>query len=553
MYLVIVDTTQIQPYIFGSNRLRENIGASHLVAEATEAWALEAVQAIAVPNNINSNGTLDNTKHIEDSGTNLAAEVLYAGGGNVVVLFRDEADARTFTRQLSRKTLTDAPNLQLIIVRQPFDWSQSLYKEVEATFKKLAEEKRSRSVSAPLLGLGVTVMCRSTGLPAREIVQPIPSDPTSAYPVSAEIAAKLDATDAANKRLQEMFAAVLDDTYAFPRDFDELGRSAGEHSYIAIVHADGDGIGKRIQEIGKRYQKPEQNRKYITELRQFSDAVERAAQSALLNILAHLKKKIDIATGLLVHKNVQGKELTRIELKREDGQWLLPFRPIVFGGDDVTFVCDGRLGVSLAVEYLRQFELHTVNLPDGKGKATACAGIAIVKTHYPFARAYELANELCKEAKTYRRKIKESQKDWNGSCLDWHFALGGLAGNIKAIREREYKIGEKSLTLRPLTLNSNIKEPQRALDVVQKGITAFQGEGWAGRRNKVKALRDTLREGSEAVKQFLIKFNDGRPLPDVEPSMTNWPIEGWQGGYCGYFDAIELADWFIPLQGGQTP
>jgi hypothetical protein len=40
MHLVVVDTAQIQPYIFGSNRLRENIGASHLVAESTEAWAL---------------------------------------------------------------------------------------------------------------------------------------------------------------------------------------------------------------------------------------------------------------------------------------------------------------------------------------------------------------------------------------------------------------------------------------------------------------------------------------------------------------------------------
>jgi len=35
-YLVIVDTTGIQSYIFGSNRLRENVGASFLVHAATE-------------------------------------------------------------------------------------------------------------------------------------------------------------------------------------------------------------------------------------------------------------------------------------------------------------------------------------------------------------------------------------------------------------------------------------------------------------------------------------------------------------------------------------
>lgn len=35
-WLVIVDTTGIQSYIFGSNRLRENVGASYLVHQATQ-------------------------------------------------------------------------------------------------------------------------------------------------------------------------------------------------------------------------------------------------------------------------------------------------------------------------------------------------------------------------------------------------------------------------------------------------------------------------------------------------------------------------------------
>ena len=40
-HLVVVDTTGIQRYIFGSNRLRENVGASHLVYQATEGWLLD--------------------------------------------------------------------------------------------------------------------------------------------------------------------------------------------------------------------------------------------------------------------------------------------------------------------------------------------------------------------------------------------------------------------------------------------------------------------------------------------------------------------------------
>ncbi|MCV5918524.1 hypothetical protein OFN60_34390, partial [Escherichia coli] len=84
---------------------------------------------------------------------------------------------------------TDAPNLQLVIVHNSFDWSQSLAEKVKDTFKKLAEEKRARTLSAPLLGLGGTVMCQSTGLPAVGMAPEMGDDP--ARPVSAEILAKL--------------------------------------------------------------------------------------------------------------------------------------------------------------------------------------------------------------------------------------------------------------------------------------------------------------------------------------------------------------------------
>ena len=543
MHLVIVDTAQIQPYIFGSNRLRENVGASHLVAQATTTWAKEAVQQVAPRNNMRANGTLDGTKHIENSPNDPDAEVVYAGGGNFVVLFRDESLAKAFTRALSRKVLTDAPNLQLVIAQNPFDWNESLSEKVTATFKKLAEEKRARTLSAPLLGLGVTVMCQSTGLPAVE-ARAIGDDPARA--ASAEIMAKLGVVDEADQRLRRLLPPP--DGYNYTDQLDYLGGTRGEHNFIAVVHADGNGMGRRIMEIGEN-PNPSQNREYINALRNLSEQVDAAAQQALRDVLDKLAARIQNDGGnRIVHKNALGKIIAEIQLKSAGGgEWFLPFRPIVFGGDDVTFVCDGRLGLSLAIEYMQQLEGHTKNLPDGGGRLTASAGVSMVKAHYPFARAYRLAEELCKSAKNYRRRIRESAREWDGSCLDWHFALSGLSGDIEEIRQREYRVSADSLILRPVALQDNPAEPHRTWRVIEKGITEFQGEGWAGRRNKVKALRDALREGPDAVKHFLTKFNEGKPLPDVEPSLTDWKNAGWQGGCCGYFDALELADWFVPL------
>ncbi len=75
MWLVVVDTMQIQPYIFGSNRLRENIGASYLVDAATGDWAFEAVKEVAPGNdNIGPGNKLRDDVQIENG---LDAEVLY--------------------------------------------------------------------------------------------------------------------------------------------------------------------------------------------------------------------------------------------------------------------------------------------------------------------------------------------------------------------------------------------------------------------------------------------------------------------------------------------
>lgn len=552
MQLVITEVSQIQPYIFASNRMRENVGASYLVVQATEDWALNIVNEVAPRNNINSDDSshekkLEDNKRIEDPAARLDAEVLYAGGGNFVALFRNEDCALDFVRKLSRKILTDAPGLQLVVTREPFEWTESLSQKVKTSLEKLEQKKRAWVPSAPLLGLGVSVMCRSTGLPAVGVTPPIGVDP--GYPASPEVLAKVENVERARKRLKKFIPPPEGYEYPEEEDLDHLGRSPGEYSHIAVVHIDGNDMGQRKKRIGEEYKDPRQNREYIRAMRAFSDGVKEAAQHALKNVNDKLVKRLKQNGGnciVLYSKDNEGRivrEITKIELKQAKNRELyLPILPIVYGGDDVTFVCDGRLGLSLAIEYIRAFEKETAERHECRGKVTCCAGIAIVKSHYPFAQAYKLVEDLCKSAKNYRRK-----NEIEGSCLDWHFALSGFSGNLDDIRQREYEVAAGRLTLRPVTLDENPRESNRAWPVVKKGIQEFQRAEWVGRRNKLKALREALRLGSEAVEQFMLRFEIGK-LPEVEPSMTDWPKKGWQSEYCGYFDAIELADWFIPLE-----
>jgi len=424
--------------------------------------------------------------------------------------------------------LTDAPGLQILIDCQEFDWdTQALAGALRDAFKRLGEEKRKRVQTAPLLGLGVTVPCQGTGLPAVEWAKPVDTEDERGYPASAEICEKLRAVRPANDKLENKFHDLLESKHLeFPYDLDHMGRSEGDFSHIAIVHADGDGMSQLFREIGDRFEHATDNHQYIEQVRELSQRVKANGEEALRRVLAKLVDRLDgkIDKGyFIVHKESEDKrEIAKIGLRqtKDNKKWWLPFRPIVWGGDDVTFVCDGRLGLALATEYLEQFTVANQSLG-----ATACAGVAITKTHYPFARGYVLAEELCQSAKKYRAK-----QGLTSACMDWHFALSGLAGDIGEIRRREYTNREKSLIARPVQLaNANALGTWKA---VQEQIAIFQSDKWMSRRNKSKALRDALRQGPDAVARFTTVYLRGEALPDGAP----------------YFDALELADWYVPLE-----
>jgi len=529
--LLAVDTAGIQSYIFNSNRLRENIGASYLIKLATEEWVLETLNLTAKPHNWHDVNAAQpfNDQQIENGALN--AEVIYAGGGNVVILFKTKDYAVEFTHALSRQALCEAPGLQLDIYAEDFIWSthkRGLNEAIKTLLSNMKKARGVRPTSAPLGGLGVTVMCQSTALPAVTTRHEQGKDFDILRYVSAEVAAKWDAADETVKWLNA--ALLKNKSYSFPLDLDQLGRTKGEQSYIAVVHIDGNGMGELIRQIG--INNPA-NRDYINQMRAFSQDVKHIATEAMR-----------AALDLIITKSVENKcipgvgNIADLEFDWDTNarQLILPIRPLVFGGDDTTFVCDGRIGLSLAVAYLNAFETEARK---ANRKLTACAGVAIVKSHYPFARAYDLAEELCGEAKEYRHKQAIS-----GSALDWYFTTGGLYDELENMRKREYYVSEGNLSLRPISLHKHESGGSgRNWEDINSVTREFQTK-WSGMRNKAKMLRDALRAGPEAVKQFRLVYEQTSDLPPL-PGFNE---TGWHDKRCGYFDALELADIHIVLE-----
>jgi len=567
MIVLAVDTIGIQRYIFGSNRLQEQIGASYLVAQATGPWAFAALPKPNNIENVNTGTIQDENNVLILSDEKMRSELLYAGGGNVVAIVRSPDEATAFTQSLSRRLLEAAPGLTIVVGRATIKSSLSL--AVKEALDDCSRQKRQFTPSAPLRGLGVTVACQSTGLPAIHVVPARADD--SARPVSAEAWAKLEAVEAANLRLSQDLSPPVG--FAYPQDFDNLGRARGEASYIAVVHADGNGLGQRFLQLGRDHSESTQNAAYARAIRRASRYVSTTATASLREILRQLETGRQRAgTPDQIAASAAGAAVGPIDLEvRDDGLVYLPFRPIVFGGDDVTFVCDGRIGLSLASAFLRAFAIPpagvTAPLP-----MSACAGVAIVKSHYPFAQAYALSEQLCGSAKDYRRSLKDMLQGHDfepGAALDWHLASTGLSGDLGEMRRREYTTSHGSLTLRPVLLTAvpGLPATTHTWTVVQRGTNAFQaintppavGTGStraALAQNKVKALRDALRGGPTTVEMLLRgPFGDAainafgeRELPDLGlKALAKVRHSGWQQEVCWYFDAIEIADMHMEL------
>lgn len=521
--LTAVDLTGIQKYIFNSNNLKHIVGASELVYRATRNWVHKALVGLGATNleeeddggKINGNKTID--------GYNLIAELVYAGGGNAVIIFQNQDWAEQFTRRLTLKALVEAPGLELVVAHQEFAWGQGELKNtVDCVFKALRHKKDHRRYSTPILGLSVTAACQFTGAPA--VAEDKDNDNRL---ISAEIQAKLKVEGEAHQRLIDE-AGWPTDRFTPPKDFDHFGRMEGESSYIAVVHADGNGMGKRIEELIKECHS---DREYITKMRDFSFAVQAKAKDSMRATLEHLVNSLD------ENNKIRG-EISLTKNDNDPSNHYLPFRPLIFGGDDLTFICDGRLGLTLTAFYLQHFTGHT--LPPDETPIYVRAGVAVVKTHYPFVRAYQLAEELAKSVKEYMK----DNDDENVSAMDWHFAVGGMVEDLKRIREKEYTVKNPGdLLIRPVPVVSQTATYlswQEFRGLLQDFKQQTQKE-----RNKVKAMREVLRDGPEQVKAFGKMY--GYSLPELNKNISNLTKTGWHGNRCYYFDAIEALDFFVPL------
>ncbi|MBL8252681.1 MAG: hypothetical protein JNJ76_03675, partial [Candidatus Competibacter sp.] len=384
-------------------------------------------------------------------------------------------------------------------------------------------------------GAGFTTACASTGEPA------IKWDQKDEKWLGPAAKARLNYGKKAAEDLQKIYS--LPEDLVWTNHFDKLGRSHGEQSMLGIIHFDGNSLGQRFEGTHS-----------LPELCELSEQVNEAGKSTLRTALEWVTANLD---GI---RDVDQGGFS-LSIDAQSRKPCFPVRPIVYGGDDITLVCDARLALDLAAELLRAWHRHTGDLL--VEPAHACAGIALVRAHYPFYRAYQLAEDLCKETKRYLRT--EHGESANISALDWEFIAGAGLTAFKQRRDSDlYRIvsdTQEKLHARPYYVIGNppATAPYRDWDWFRKTLVhALQEQEET--HTRFKELADILHQGSSATKIYLDRWRDrfglsraerydldAKVLCLPEPKGFSLP-DAFPNNETPYLDAIELMDRMLPLR-----
>ena len=407
-WLYSFESKEIQKFIMRSDKLRDMVGGSELINQLCDDYLLASLKGLGI----------DSSKQ----------SIIAQAAGWARIVFDERMDAEKIYKAWPLLVNRFAPGLQMI--QSMVEIVNGLPEAINECSKELRARRNSFSATLPEVGPLVERAPR-TGLPAVGIDKKDKKDNyfdrqserKQAYADSYSLIDKL--TGGETKKA------------VWPNDIAKI--SGRERSYVAIVHADGNDLGKCLIEIGGYLKKqPEAAGKiYAGFSRAIDEATVHAAQAAYRQVL---------------QKDCE-------ENKRD----FIAARPIVLGGDDLTIIVRADLAVAFTETFLAEFEacsekalskhLGCFALPQIPKRLTACAGIAFVKQSFPFSSGYELAESLCSYTKK-AAKLQKSEQGETPASFAFHKVATSLTDSYDEVVENELSHDGHVLAFAPYCIGS---------------------------------------------------------------------------------------------------
>jgi len=420
-YLVVMGVTSIKKYVFGTNRLVEIRGASTLLDHLNRFKTKEFLKEKLGESNV-----------IEVfAGGGAGQFILYAAGNDEIENWLHELETLYYRES--------AGGFRLITGKA--DLTDGNYHEALQMAEAEAQRKREEVPFIPctLLHMGYVSECESCSETASEFYIRERKDGVEKRVLCKVCYEKTIYGDKAKTGLWTDFALYLQkngvserEAYkSRPKDFDEIGqRCSARQGYTAVVYADGNAMGKIINNIEN-----------MNQFRFFSDTVDTSIREACHEALFN-------------------------NCRITDGKF--PADILLLGGDDLLVYLTAEAALPFAVEVAQKFNQKTkerfktynedlfFDKLKGNGM-TISLGIAYGKSQTPFSILFQQAEELLSSAKKEGSRDNRATDYFLPTYIDFHLATSFNQIEVSDCRKKYLELDERDgsktkLYMRPYSL-----------------------------------------------------------------------------------------------------
>ncbi|WP_148466837.1 Cas10/Cmr2 second palm domain-containing protein [Paenibacillus senegalimassiliensis] len=416
--------------------------------------------------------------------------VIYSGGGNSMLQFHDEEQAKKFSRNYSLEVLRYYPNIELYISKIS---EQEIPGEAEPDMKVIRQLLNQRS---DLLKDKRRAMFRRWSYGVEKIGEdgkPVLKLSELAEETETESGANTEMDDEVldkarrflfgrlEKRLKEM-----DDGQNLVQITTKLLNYKGKNerkSFIGIIALDGNRMGEMFHRLNT-----------IDEMKEFSSEIERIYADAV--------------AGALYHYAVRHNKKLQVT-------------PVLMSGDDICLVTQAEDALDIAADILQQIQTlslkktgsvlrKALQVDSAKQSVqhpylTACAGVVIVKVTYPFFDAIKLAEKLCHHAKEALYHSTENESA-SGSFIDWDIVQGQVSVQTAYEKRLDKARKHDHYRIRPLRIDQEVG--------IDNGVYSYNAF-----RNLVGELRGMLNRQNSSKQDISSSFIE---------KIKNQVYNGWE-------------------------
>ncbi len=460
-----------QEFIFRSNRIKTIQGGSSTIEDIFDEYLYKIAETVDRDGNAGktslgiyhgeADGSLppfDRVSFAEHLKEGYIGEIVYNGGGNLLVLFANEETFKTVNYLFSKQLTIDIGTLNVqgtCIGNIDFDCYE---RDRALLYQKHQSLKSMETLTAPWGMIPIVQVDPNTSFPLTHIRMSEENIPDK---ITKEDHAKY------RKYKEDLSGSNKKDPKRSQteRILDHLVTEKGVESLLAIIYIDGNNMGARVK---SSYSKDGSYEKCVGELRAFSDEIQKECITDRIN-------EID-------------NELS------ENGQ-TEKWRIVVHAGDEISFVCNARDAFRIARNYLNNISKNSNN----GVMYTSCAGIAVFHSHMPYIKAYQIAEECCSNAK----KAMKKRKLTNACLLDFHFCQGAIGTDLDQIRRHE----NNEDCSKPWVVWCAEDEKDKCSDLVNtENLDAMVNYLQQLGRSNVKGLGEAARESEAALELDMLRI-----------------------------------------------